>query len=66
MPTEPTLLPCPFCGSDDVGLDGDMHNTWVTCADCFAQGPNVKVFTPHDETVAKEFWNTRKDPPHAE
>ncbi len=47
------LLPCPFCGSDQVSLcDTGVH--WVRCECCDAEGPTRDTGTP-----AAKAWNTR-------
>ncbi len=57
--TEPTLLPCPFCGSSCVNdtsppeNDGDHSFYWV-CPDCVAVGPAEPSLQE-----ATESWNTR-------
>lgn len=49
------LLPCPFCGSDDVGpitfkgCNGDVWDEFIACGGCGATA----------ETV--EAWNTRAE-----
>jgi hypothetical protein len=32
--TEPELLPCPFCGSQNVRRIEAMGETWATCQEC--------------------------------
>lgn len=53
------LLPCPFCGGDNIhSADG-----FVRCNDCVADGP----FVPRDELSRQdksiERWNTRTPSP---
>lgn len=59
------LLPCPFCGSDNVNWDdGSDHNFVIICMNCGAQTPESNrffsdemYFKTYDE--AKNFWNRR-------
>ena len=44
-----TLLPCPFCGSEDL----DTSEPYVKCNSCLTYGPS-----PHFGA-----WNTRVDSP---
>jgi len=53
QPDKLTLLPCPFCGSDDVK---EFHRpeehassyNWVACCSCDAQAaPSMWNFRPH-------------------
>ena len=30
------LTPCPFCGSDDVGIGPDTTGHWIGCRQCYA------------------------------
>lgn len=46
------LFPCPFCGSDDVGID---PNWKCKCYNCGAIGPSVETFSDDPE----ELWNKR-------
>ncbi len=50
------LLPCPFCGSTDLGIEHNAQG-WphVICMECGAQGPCVNVYTGR----AAENWNDR-------
>jgi len=49
------LQPCPFCGSDCVGVTGGGNpHTWVHCLGCDASG-GATLSVP--ETVA--VWNRR-------
>lgn len=55
-----TLLPCPFCGSCDVGLDrNDETNFDVTCWKC--QAGTAVTYGPEARTKEAAFtaWNTR-------
>jgi Lar family restriction alleviation protein len=35
----PSLLPCPFCGSVDVGFSAEDGHDFVVCSNCGAEGP---------------------------
>ena len=56
------LLPCPFCGSDDIDFE---HNgearCWMYCKTCLCDGPIAEM--PKNDTKAKinatEAWNKR-------
>ena len=61
------LLPCPFCGSDDVQLEyarkAQFWVYWIECNGCGCEGPieitgdNVDALnTPED---AARAWNER-------
>ena len=56
------LKPCPFCGSNDVGIQhyiprrGNCVLSYVLCYDCEAAGPEK----PAGEK-ATEAWNRRAD-----
>lgn len=47
------LKPCPFCGSNNLIVDGF---TWVHCKNCRTDGP---LF--NDRKKAIKAWNTRKE-----
>lgn len=49
------LLPCPFCGSLEIGAHPDERGI-MFCEDCEAQGPRISFGEPRD---AAERWNTR-------
>ena len=48
------LLPCPFCGGDD--LSEGPYSPYVICNGCGAFGPGNSDVT-HEEAI--EAWNTR-------
>jgi Lar family restriction alleviation protein len=49
------LLPCPFCGSESVGVEPLTGGFVVDCKDC-----GGGCGTCHDEPTAIEQWNKRK------
>ncbi len=56
---EKELLPCPFCGSTDIGIDSTGEGEWdVSCMKCVAGtiacGPRAE-----DAASARVAWNTR-------
>ena len=67
MQTETNLLPCPFCGSDDISegealsqKDGKYYKQ-TGCNDCGALGPikAANVNDIYDDGSASKAWNTR-------
>jgi Lar family restriction alleviation protein len=49
----PALLPCPFCGSDDLGVGAGM--SWaVKCHDCFGR---TQSHASRNDAI--KAWNTR-------
>lgn len=48
----PELLPCPFCGNENLKSGGDDKWVGLWCLDCEAQGPNH---------YGRNEWNTRAD-----
>lgn len=64
IPRSAGLLPCPFCGSDEVdieyGPDSGYIVWYVLCSNCQASGPLVLAGKgPH----AKQKWNERARQP---
>ncbi len=57
------LLPCPFCGSANVGEPIRRRPLQVACIDCGGEGPEA-----HTVDEARTAWNTRADdsPPPAD
>lgn len=51
------LKPCPFCGSDCVGLEVAPREHWpaVRCDDCGTLGPSIHT----DHKAAMALWNVR-------
>ena len=62
-----TPLPCPFCGSDDVGFwyERNLEKKSVQCFGCSAYGPSVAIpdYSESGESAAEELaiteWNKR-------
>lgn len=64
--------PCPFCGSENVSVVEGSTFRWraISCAECDAIGPEVRMQTTGPGTreeweanakiVAVEAWNERK------
>jgi hypothetical protein len=62
--TNKALLPCPFCGGDNLTLiSAERDEGYVHCGDCLAQGP----FTDQigGWWKPKDKWNTRALSPNA-
>ena len=53
------LQPCPFCGSDNVGLETRRTSSFAygVCRDCGAEGP-----CEDHSTSADDYWNRRAQP----
>ena len=53
------ILPCPFCGNDDVVVDEVKPNVIaITCEECQVIGPHADLDQSLD--VAIQRWNERK------
>lgn len=50
------LAPCPFCGSDNVGLETNRPSGFIfaVCRDCGAEGP-----CEDHSNSAEDYWNRR-------
>lgn len=57
--TKPELLPCPFCGGNNLLWE---LMSYIICDDCGTEGPG---FGPNLETP-EIAWNTRADPEKVE
>ena len=59
MAKTPDLLPCPFCGSTDVGVGriDYTRNKSVVCSGCGAEGPPS---TMNGKAIL--LWNRRASP----
>lgn len=58
------LLPCPFCGSDDVGVSYDDYDfaRWVSCNQCECDGALLQVQPGTKEAALAGVvrkWNQR-------
>ena len=60
------LLPCPFCGSSNIGHTG-RKTLAHSCADCEARGPTTEGALENEDTWgrAEIAWNTRAPTPSA-
>lgn len=54
--TEHPLLPCPFCGSDNLKLYDRQSLAWVACIDCGLEAPSETGVTVDQ---ARTYWNSR-------
>ena len=54
------LLPCPFCGHDDLNECFDGALGWIECPNCSAEGPLCE-YGERSVTLkeAAEAWNRR-------
>lgn len=53
--SEHRLLPCPFCGSDNIEIFANDGKQFAQCADCTACGP---------DHVNGRHWNSRHSDAH--
>lgn len=54
------LLPCPFCGFDNVEVIKNLFTHHVVCKDCFAHGSHSKGDFHNDDKSYEEAvdaWN---------
>ena len=53
------ILPCPFCGNDDVVVDEVKPNVIaITCEECQMIGPHADLDQSLEVAIAR--WNERK------
>ena len=53
------ILPCPFCGNDDVVVDEVKPNVIaITCDECQVIGPHADLDQSLEIAIAR--WNARK------
>ena len=53
------ILPCPFCGNDDVVVDEIKPNVIaITCDECQVIGPHADLDQPLEVAISR--WNERK------
>lgn len=52
------LLPCPFCGGDDVRIAVCMHDSWYY-GECESCGGRTDFYDSQAEAIAA--WNTRAE-----
>ena len=73
MPSDRTLLPCPFCGGQgypDAELrkgcqpgESGAYSASIRCRSCAAEGPWAKADIPGDAVrLASRQWNERPVP----
>lgn len=57
-----SLLPCPFCSSEDVGTRVEFGQMFIVCHECGGQGGSVKFDGDVQacETMAIAMWQERK------
>ena len=66
--TEPTILPCPFCRSNDIGVKDNIleERACCYCRNCHAKGPVIHISKDSNYTdeqiIALSFikWNERQ------
>jgi Lar family restriction alleviation protein len=67
MSNSTDLLPCPFCGSPAILIEGHREHWRAQCSKC---GANIGEFFANrsrreDQRLATEAWNTRTPDPEA-
>jgi len=56
-PAVEALKPCPFCGSENVGLVDALGMRWGKCGDCLASGSAID--DPDKPERSIRAWNRR-------
>lgn len=51
------LKSCPFCGSDDIHING-YKSFWIICGACLCEGPSPSTLWP-TKKAAIDAWNHR-------
>lgn len=60
------ILPCPFCGSDDLSFYSSNDNcgfqcAYISCNNCFCKGPCFCNQIDHEpDNNVRKAWNDRK------
>ena len=59
--SEEPLLPCPFCGSEDVEYEFSSSQGYIKCNTCEAMGAEVEEAADPECSVGAAIvaWNTR-------
>ncbi|MCE5278874.1 MAG: Lar family restriction alleviation protein [Planctomycetaceae bacterium] len=64
MSNQACPLPCPFCGSVDIGMGHHHTNIICQCRNCFASGPYLVAEAQTGSVAANDasaiaLWNDR-------
>jgi Lar family restriction alleviation protein len=57
------LLPCPFCGGEDIDVSIYPYSTTIQCNKCQAFSPRYGCTNQISEKAAISRWNTRAPTP---
>jgi hypothetical protein len=59
------MLPCPFCGCEELEVIFDFHNSHVMCTNCKAAGPdahgNIQAMNMWDDQVCADLKEENDD-----